>query len=274
LLFLPKLKNPIKTLDLPIAGKVYSSQSLPITWEFLRIVNPLDAIDADDSDGSLTLKFLNNCKRVAQLINSDDSGSLGLHPIVYLYSGSGRHKPASFYALINFVLAIEKSDKLVQFTCVRKSFEKLLLENDYVVEQIVRKSRSAKAGLDSVTEFYQLCISKLYEKSSIETVLAEIFKMPAFKFVTKPMVELPTNEERNFSGPVKSRAYIQSVLPTAPRCGICEGYVHTSSVSIDHITDKKHGGDASSQNAQIVHPFCNSAKDKIMPALQKWRQQA
>ena len=88
LLFLPKLKNPIKTLDLPLAGKIYSSQSLPVIWDFLRIVNPLDKIDADDINGNLTLKFINNCKGTAQRLNSDDIGSLGLHPIVYVYPES------------------------------------------------------------------------------------------------------------------------------------------------------------------------------------------
>src|ERR1039458_2118367 len=44
LLFLPKLKNPIKTLELPLAGQVFSAQSLPIVWDFIRIVNPPAAI--------------------------------------------------------------------------------------------------------------------------------------------------------------------------------------------------------------------------------------
>src|SRR5690606_24261380 len=37
--FLPKLKNPVKTLDLPIGGKGYSSQSPLLIFEYVNLVN-------------------------------------------------------------------------------------------------------------------------------------------------------------------------------------------------------------------------------------------
>lgn len=267
LLFCPKLKNPIKTLDLPLAGKLFSAQALPITWDFIRIVNPLDKIDADDSDGSRTLNFLTNCKRAAQRINSDHSSSLGLHPVVYLYSESGRHKPASFYAITDLILDFEKTDKFVEFLRVRREFESLLLESDHIIQQIVRKYRSALSSYDSIKEFYLTCILKLGEQKEGQLVIDEITTMKDFSFLTKPTVELPSNEDRDFSRAVKSRTFIKMALLGAPKCAICGGFVHTSSVSIDHITDKKHGGDASSQNAQVTHPYCNSAKEKLAAAM-------
>jgi Protein of unknown function DUF262/HNH endonuclease len=266
LLFRPKLKNPIKTLDLPLAGKWYSAQALPLIWDFIRIVNPIDEIDADDTDGSFTLKFLGNCKRVAERINSDHPSSLGLHPIVYLYSESGRHKPASFYAIIDLILDFEENDKYVDFIRVRRDFETLLLENDYIIQQLVRRYRSAIGSYQAIKNFYLVCIQKLADQKKLGTVIEEIFSMPEFNFLTKPTVELPATDDKDFSRAVKSRAFIKTALVGAPRCGICGGYIHTSSVSIDHIVDKKSGGDASSQNAQISHPFCNSAKDKIINA--------
>ncbi len=271
LLFLPKLKNPIKTLELPLAGKVFSAQSLPIVWDFIRIVNPLDKIDADDPDGTLTLNFLDNCKKTAQRINSDDQSSLGLHPIVYVYSENGRHKPASLYAITDLILDFEKKKNFEDFICVREQFEKLLLENDYIIQQIVRFRRSAIASHELIKDFYLACIQKLLEKKEIPKAIAEISQTNEFSFLTKPTVESPSNPSKDFSRAVKSRAYIKSALEGAVKCGICGGYVHTNSVSIDHKTDKKFGGDASAENAQVTHPYCNSAKDKLLPLIAKFK---
>lgn len=266
-LFCPKLKNPIKTLDLPLAGKLFSAQALPVTWDFIRIVNPQTEIEADDVDGGLTLEFLNNCRKTAQRINSNHKSSLGLHPVVYLYAENGRHKPASFYAITDLILDFEKTDKFVEFIRVRSAFEMLLLGNDYIIQQIGRRYRSALKSYQTIKNFYLACIQKLGESKTVATVIDEVPKMSEFNFLTQPTVELPSSDDKDFSAAVKSRTFIKTALVGAPKCAICGGYVHTSSVSIDHIEDKKHGGDASAQNAQVTHPFCNSAKDKILKVL-------
>src|SRR5690606_587712 len=43
-LFAPPLKTPIKTLDLPIAGRAYSAQALPLLFDLVNIANdvPVD----------------------------------------------------------------------------------------------------------------------------------------------------------------------------------------------------------------------------------------
>ncbi|MGD1085858.1 MAG: DUF262 domain-containing protein [Verrucomicrobiota bacterium] len=267
LLFCPKFKTPIKTLDLPLAGKLFSAQALPIVWEFIRIVNPMDKVNADDIEGTLTVAFLNNCRKIAQRINSSHQSSLGLHPIIYFYTENGRHKPASFYAVTDLMLEFEKTDQFIPFIRVRRNFEELLAENDYIIQQIVRKFRSATASYQAIKQFYMVCIEKLGEEKSIAKVIDEVFHSKDFSFLTKPNIELPQNPDRDFSQAVKSRTFIKAALEGLPRCAICGGFVHTSSVSIDHGTDKKDGGDASFQNAQVTHPYCNSAKDRILKAL-------
>jgi hypothetical protein len=270
LLFIPKFKNPISTLDLPMAGKIYSAGALPLIWDYIRIVNPpnklgSDGLEIDDPDGNGTLGFLGECKKIAEILNSDDQSSLGLHPIVYVYSESGRHKPASFYAITDLVLELEKKKSFEKFIYARKDFEALLLANDYVIQQIVRQYRSAIGSYQQIKEFYLACIEKLNAKVPVENVIEEINKTPQFNFLTKqPEVELPSPDKQDFSRAVKSRTYIKTALQSVPRCAICGGFVHTNSVSIDHKTDKKHGGDASAQNAQVTHPYCNSAKDKLV----------
>jgi hypothetical protein len=267
LLFVPKMKNPVKDLNLPLAGKVFSAQSLPVIWDFIRIVNPVDKNESDDLDGRTTLQFLNNCKSAAQLINSDDVGSMGLHPIVYVYSESGRHKPASFYAITDLILDLQKRDKLEEFTVVREQFEKLLLENDYIVQQIVRRYRGAWASYEPIKNFYLLCIEKLRRKLNAAEVIEEIGQTKDFAFLTKSVVELPTNPDKDFSRAVKSRTYIKTALEGCIKCAICRGYVHGKSISIDHIKDKQDGGGATADNAQITHPYCNSNKKKLLSLL-------
>ena len=246
---------------------MFSAQALPLTWDFIRIINPLDPVDADDVDGTLTIRFLDNCRKSAQRINSNHPGSLGLHPVVYLYSDGGRHKPASFYALVALIADLEKRDKLPEFIAIRSKFETLLLENDYIIQQIVRHYRSALRSYEAIKSFYLECIRRLGEGKSIPIVIEEIRVEPEFNFITKlsiDEVESAPSENYDFSSEVKSRTFIKVALLGAPKCAICRGYVHGSSVSIDHIIDKKAGGDKSGDNAQITHPYCNSAKDILV----------
>ncbi len=65
LLFAPSLKTPIKTLDLPVAGKGYSSQTLPLVFEFVNLANFVkpDTILSEDDSGESTLKMLKSCKK-------------------------------------------------------------------------------------------------------------------------------------------------------------------------------------------------------------------
>src|SRR3989344_1093242 len=134
--FIPPLKLPIKTLDLPVAGKLYSSQTLPLILNFVNIVNGLNNVSEktilDDITGDSTIDYLKKCKKIALRLNSGDSGSLGLHPAIYLYSKEGRYKIVSFYALIALLLEFENDVNLLNdFTSIRNSFEDVLLSYDY-----------------------------------------------------------------------------------------------------------------------------------------------
>ena len=117
ILFDPKLKTPIKTLDIPLGGKLYSSQTLPLILDLVNIVNGADFSNKDTQDdetGEVTIQTLKNVRRVAYRLNSNHSSSLGLHPVIYFYSQDGRHKTASFFAMIDFVVELDSntSDKI------------------------------------------------------------------------------------------------------------------------------------------------------------------
>ncbi|MDM1514748.1 hypothetical protein HX055_18740, partial [Myroides odoratimimus] len=89
ILFNPTLKTPVKTLDIPIGGKLTSAQTLPLILEFVNMVNKIGPnfsteLD-DDATGDSTLQYLKNARKIAWRINSVHPSSLGLHPIIYFY---------------------------------------------------------------------------------------------------------------------------------------------------------------------------------------------
>jgi hypothetical protein len=92
IIFQPALTNPIKTLDLPLGGKNFSSQGQSLILELVNKTNNHADTDklADDSNGLQTINFLKNCLKVVRRMNSVHASSLGLHPAVYLYSKDGR----------------------------------------------------------------------------------------------------------------------------------------------------------------------------------------
>lgn len=266
ILFTPNLKNPIKTLDLPIAGSVYASQALSLVSDFVNIVNHINSKTdeatlneiEDDKDGDATIRFLNNCRKVARRINSTHPGSIGLHPAVYFYSQKGRHKIASFYAITALILEFETQGKssYIQFTNVREPFEEIILEHDYMIQQIVRRHRSALKAFPYVKIFYQFIIQKLSEGKDKNQVMDEIVQSKDFNYLTF----LSAIEEASsaFSRKEKSAVFIKEALDKALKCKLCNGYIHRNSITIDHIVRKQDGGIGIHENGQLTHPFCNT----------------
>lgn len=174
LLFSPRLKTPIKTLDIPVGGKLKSANALALVLDFICIANGMkiegEKVSELHSDkpkedaGEATLRLLKRCHEVARRVNSVYPSSLGLHPVVYFYSKDGVHKVASFYAVISLMIELEKKNSWNAFIDVRNKFEDFLIANDDLVQQIVRKHRGALASHEHVRDFFQLMISELRTK--------------------------------------------------------------------------------------------------------------
>lgn len=63
-----------------------------------------------------------------------------------------------------------------------------------------------------------------------------------------------------FSDDVKSMVFVQRALENALRCPICQGVMDPrKSVSYDHIVPVRESGKGTPDNAQLVHPYCNTA---------------
>lgn len=259
ILFVPDFESPIKSLDLPIAGKAYSGQTLPLVLDFIHIVNGVGEEEiAIDEDGAISVEYLKKCKQVAQRINSSHPSSLGLHPIVYFYSANGRHKPASFYAIVSLMMELEKRNKFRDFIKVREGFESIILKYDYIVQQIVRRYRGAPKSYSHVRDYYLLLIEKLLTKKKEDVVVQEILDDPDFVYVGKIPLEELIVYGKDFTNETKSEVYIRDALTSALKCKICNGLIHRNSISVDHVKRKQDGGMGVPENAQLTHPYCNT----------------
>jgi hypothetical protein len=261
-LFEPKLQTPIKTLDIPIGGKIYSSQSLSLILDFVNIVNGIDANNKgvdDDIIGDKTIKILKNTRKVAYRLIGNHPSSLGLHPAVYVYSKDGRHKAASFLAIVDFVMELDKHLKTNDFIRVRGEFEEFLINYDYLSQQIYLRYKDAQKSYKPTSKFFQQVISGLISKKPIDDILDEILSQSEFKYLTVRKVnQMDATSDKDFNTNKKSMIYIRDALQGASRCKICNGLIHRNAISIDHIQRKEDGGLATLDNGQITHPYCNT----------------
>lgn len=259
LIFEPKLKNPIKTLDVPIVGNLAASEKLELILEFVNIVNDIEIDDqlGDDLTGDKTVKLLRNCRKVAQRINSNEPLSLGLHPIVYFYTSDGKSKIGSFYGVVTLMLDLEKTKSFSKFIERREDFEWVIWQYD-MVPQIVRTSSAIKAR-GKVKDFYRKIIDKLLEGTERKHIIKEIIADKTFGSLRiKTKDNNSESQNQKFSRETKSAAYIREALTKIPRCKICKGYLHSHSISIDHKVRKADGGLGTLDNAQLTHPYCNT----------------
>ncbi len=262
ILFEPKLQTPIKTLDIPIGGKLASAQALSLVLDFVNIVNNIDfdknVID-DDITGEKTIFFLKNTRKIAYRLNSNKPSSLGLHPIVYCYSRDGRYRTVSFFAVVDFVMELEKRRKINEFIDVREKIENLLLNNDYLIKQIYEKYRDVQKSYKIVSYFFQEAIIHLKNGKSNHDTVKEIASTDTFKYLNvRELAAQIDSQSKDFDKNQKSEIFLNEALQNPPRCRICNGLMHKNSISIDHIQRKADGGFATLDNGQITHPYCNT----------------
>ena len=251
LIFIPPYKKPVDSLELPIAGKSNSAIALPLILNFVNIVNgALEKENEKDEDGNITLAYLKRCKEIAQKINSKESSSLGLLPLLYFYSEYGDYRTPSFYAIVALLLKFEK-DKTLQtnFIKVRKDFEKIILEYGESIYQISRRYREGIKGYSHITNFYIEIIKKLLERKPKKEFIKELLDREKLKVISSP---------KEFSLNIKSSVFISEAIKKALKCKICGGLIYSKSITIDHIKRKSEDGLGTIDNAQIAHPYCNT----------------
>jgi hypothetical protein len=272
LLFTPPLITPVHSIELPIAGHGYGSQPLPLIFELINLANNIPVEDAskykklkvtrETPDEAETLRLIKNMLKLANRMTGKHPSSLGLHPAVYFYSASGRHQPTAVLAMAALIMDMERENTFYPFCDVRSNFEDFLLSHKDFVNQMTRKSGSMAKGYRLLKDYFVSIIECLKsgttDQKEIETRLLD---SDAFSFmqITKAITSA---KSKDFSKNAKQKAFLDEALSAAVTCNICGARKDNKSVSADHIRDKKHGGLPTTDNLQLVHPFCNSAYKK------------
>jgi hypothetical protein len=263
LLFTPNYDTPIKTLDLPVAGKGYSSHTLPLIFDFVNIINDTprnpksDLKISIDEDGQETIRYLKACDDIVDRISGDYPGSLGLHPAIYFYSNTGRYHLTSFLAVVNLIKWMELTKYFYKFTTVRMRFENFLMTYNTFPNQIARKLGSGIKSYQRITLYYKVILELLLNGDDEETILTKVIEDPNFSFL---LIEKNQAiwDGKDFDTDTKSAAYLRAALKTPLRCNICDGLIHLKSISIDHIDARRDGGKGTVDNAALTHPYCNT----------------
>ncbi|NCR08522.1 MAG: DUF262 domain-containing protein [Microcystis aeruginosa LG13-11] len=265
MLFQPSLQTPIKTLDLPVCGKLYSNETLSMILAFVNIANHVEDENKklqNDETGDTTIRFLKNNKTVVQLFNSNHASSLGLHPLLYCYSRTGRYRTVSFLATVYFVIKLVETKHLNDFIDIRAKFEQFLFEHNYLVSPIMGKYRSVPKSYKPIANFWLKIIEELKNNKTIDIILQDIVKDNNLDYLKIGHIHNSTasisGTSKNFSQDQKSEIFILETFSQAPRCRICNGLIHCNSISIDHKNRKRDGGSANVDNGQVTHPYCNT----------------
>ena len=259
LLFSPALKTPIKTLDLPVAGRGYSSQTLPLVFEFVNLVNGVksDTKITADTTGDDTLHFLKHCRSIVNRLSGTHPSSLGLHPAVYFYSSAGRYQPTAFMAVIAMLQDFEINDRFRDFIKVRRPFEEFLLKHRKLVNQVTVKYGSGAKGYARLHQLLSWLVERFVTGANEQNIISEMAKHPDFSFLQPAELD-EISAGADFGKDAKSAVFLRDALKEPLRCAICQGLIHRNAISIDHVVRKSEGGKGEPDNGQLTHPYCNT----------------
>jgi hypothetical protein len=213
-------------------------------------------------NGAETLKFLRAVRKKLGVLSTNDSGSLGLHPLVYCYSSSGNFQPNAFLATLEFAAKLDQNNKKKAFIDVRKRFETYLLLNRTYVSLTMSRLGAGARSLSRLVDLYWLIFERMSAGDDDPAILQSLVARPDFVHLKQLEIPSPRADaepsKRGASAASKSAAFIQQAMNTPLRCKICGASVHANSVTFDHITRRDDGGNNTSTNLQPTHPFCNS----------------
>ena len=277
ILFDPALETPIKTLDLPVAGRGYSADSLSLVFDFINFVNDFrpeswsdevkgrkrktidpEKVLKDDADGASTIIALKAVKRSAARISGNLPQSLGLHPAVYFYGATGRYQPTAFLATVALVQELDEKNGFFEFTTARYRFEEFLLKYRYFVNQIVGTYGSGTRSLDAVLDMYRLVLKGIKTDLSDDNIVKVLQIAPRLTRSIRVTTDADRESRKNFSTETKSAAFLREAIEGAVRCAVCKARIHLKGITVDHKMPKRDGGLGDIENAQITHPYCNS----------------
>lgn len=266
LLFKPELAEPIKSLNLPLAGRASPIGALDLLMKLIAITHSSQLVRRpgmddfpEDVDGSGTVSVLKKSFNVLRRVTGDDEASLGLHPAVYFYTDRGRHSADLFLGIVQlFATKISNNDPsfFKKFTDARSEMERFLIKQKPLIGALLQ-SIGSRQRVDKIEMMFDSMVTqvndgkKITEKFVIDVVGPS--NMAKILTVTEP----PAGS--TFTRETRSAIYLRDSVSSAMKCPICKGLLEPSkAASFDHIERKSEGGNGSASNGQITHPYCNT----------------
>lgn len=266
LLFKPELKQPIKTLALPLGGGVSPLNALDLLIKFVSLSNataakafPAITDFSEDPDGSETVKTLKQAKKVVSWMTGNAPNSLGLHPAVYFYNDQGRHNSDMFLAFVSLISRkLFHNDKkfFQKFSEHRSEVERFLLDLKPILALLVNAVTS-RSRVQKLSEFLEAIVNRSAEGERLDNFWAISFIAPNSR--ARILGAAEATQTSDVTRETKSAVYLRESLHSAVKCTICEGLIEPSlSVSYDHDQRVREGGVGSEENVNLTHPFCNT----------------
>ncbi len=276
-LYRPDIEEPIRTLELPMAGKGYSAEALAILFEFVHLANnlkrnvqkkskgsattlePLPKDDAKrDPDGQLTIQYLKAVRDTVNMITSNQPESLGLHPAVYCYSATGKFQPTGFFAQVQLVQHLNARKAFTDFIPKRAQFEEFIVNYKYFLNQLISSYGANTRALKYLFDLYLLILDEIGNGKSNEDIKELVLATPPFSSRLKEINPGEKLSSQNFGKETKAAIRLRDALKNASRCYICKSRYHPNSNTIDHIVNVRNGGLGSMDNGGVAHPYCNT----------------
>lgn len=253
-LYSPPLEPPIRTLELPIAGHGYGSQTLPLIFDFVNIANGLPVIDASKSkskdvqpiqhgkpDEQGTVQAIRDAAKLARRMTGKHASSLGLHPAVYFYSANGRHQPTAVLAMASLLVHLESGDRFNEFTRVRAKYEQFLLEHKIFVNQLTTKYGSMAKGYRQLRDYFLFVLELFMQDRSVDDVTNALQAHDRYQTLVKERPILSA-QSKDFSQSLKQWAFLNEAMEKAFVCGICGARIDNKAMQLDHVQELHDGG--------------------------------
>ena len=264
LLFQPEATTPLRTLDLPIGGNASSFEALQMLLEIFRIVDGKESIrkgmDAlkPDPEGTQTIDLLSRTKKVVQRVTGKQAASLGLFPAVFFYNHLGRHSRFLFLGTFTAIAeAVRNNDKSFfrEFSRHREKIERILIDKKSSLNQALANINSS-TRIQKIAELTLGLVKAFKNDDKVDDNLILGLLGLSGKFSDLKIIDTPSD----FSNETKAAALVRTSIESAPRCPECNGLMDAvRGANIDHKVRKQDGGKGDLENAQLMHPYCNSA---------------
>jgi hypothetical protein len=269
LLFEPESDDPLKTMDVPLAGSLSPVDALSLLVDFLTIAanrKPVaDSIEKyeDDTTGDATVTVLENSLEVLSRITGQSNGSLGLHTAIYFYNDKGKHSKFLFLGIVALITEkIRNNDAYFfkKFTKVRSKIEDFVIENKSLIG-IILQNLGNRQRIPKVKELFDFLVSQAFSGRPLELEAVLVTLGQAGRVLDIRTVQT----SRKITDETKNTLMIKAAISSAQKCPICGGRLEVNkSVSYDHKLDKKIDGTGDVENIQQAHFYCNNSKDSLL----------